>query len=250
MRRIAIAAASLLVAAVSAAEWKPVLPERAQFELGAYVFERNCAVCHGPRGDGQGEMAATLIPKPRSFRSGVFKYRSTPPGKLPTNDDLARIIRGGLSGTAMGMFTQLRDDEVRAVVEYVKSFSRKWRDPANYAPPLEVPPLPAWWKDAAQRSTHAGRGRQIFLATCATCHGEKADGKGPVAATLRDDWGEPLAPANLRGPLHSGETPRDLMRVLLSGIGGTPMVSFAGALSEEQRWEVIAHLAALRAARP
>lgn len=237
----------LLAVAACGAEWKPNLPDRAQFELGAYVFERNCIVCHGERGDGKGELAPTLIPKPRSFRSGVFKYRSTPPGKLPTNDDLTRVIRSGLAGTGMGMFTQLRDEEVRAVVEYVKSFSRKWRDPANYAPPVALPRVPAWWSDAAQRRTHAERGRRIFLTTCATCHGEKADGKGPAAAALRDEWGEPIVPRDLRGPLHSGDTPLDLMRVLLTGIGGTPMVSFADALSEEVRWDVIAHLSTLRA---
>lgn len=245
-----LASSLLFAAALRAGEWTPNLPDRSQFEMGAFVFERNCAICHGPRGDGKGELAATIVPKPRNFRFGVFKYRSTPPGKLPTNDDLTRTIRGGLSGTAMGMFSQLRDDEVRAVVEYVKSFSRKWRDEANYAPPVAIPPLPAWWSDAAMRGEHAARGRQTFLATCATCHGESADGKGPAAATLRDDWGEPAAPANLTGPLHSGETPQDLMRVLLTGIDGTPMVSFAPALSEEQRWDLVAHLAALRAAKP
>ena len=240
----------LFVALAHGGEWKPNLPDRAQFEMGAFVFERNCVICHGPRGDGKGELAATIAPKPRSFRSGIFKYRSTPPGKLPTNDDLARTIRGGLSNTAMGMFTQLRDEELRAVVEYVKSFSFKWRNPANYAPPVAVPPLPTWWSDPAKRSERAARGRQIFTTTCVACHGENADGKGPAAATLRDEWGEPITPANLRGPLHSGETPQDLMRVLLVGIGGTPMISFAPTLSEEQRWDVVAHLAELRAAKP
>ena len=66
---------------------------------GKYVYERNCIVCHGPRGDGTGEMSAQLQPKPRSFREGMFKFRSTPAGMLPTEADLARTIRGGLSGT-------------------------------------------------------------------------------------------------------------------------------------------------------
>jgi ferredoxin-NADP reductase len=52
----------------------------------------------------------------------------------------------------------------------------------------------------------------------------------------------------LRAPtLHSGNGPRDLHRVLLTGIGGTPMVSFATALSETQRWEVVAWLIEWRA---
>ena len=41
--------------------------------------------------------------------------------------------------TAMGMFTNLTDEQLRAVVEYVKFFSRKWRKAENYAPPIELP---------------------------------------------------------------------------------------------------------------
>ena len=106
------------------------------FELyaqGRYVYERNCIICHGARGDGQGEMSKTIMPKPRSFREGMFKFRSTPWDKLPTEDDLRRTITGGLTGTAMGMFTQLQSDDVTAVIEYVKSFSRRWRKAARPA---------------------------------------------------------------------------------------------------------------------
>lgn len=234
-----------------AAEWAPNLPDSAQFELGRYVFEQHCMVCHGRYGDGQGEMAPTLVPRPRNFRLGVFKYRSTPPGKLPTNADLLHVVRDGLAGTAMGTFgDRLRDAELHAVVEYVKRFSRKWRDPANYAPPVPVPALPGWWQEPGERERRAAAGRATYLATCASCHGEQGDGRGPAAATLKDDWGQPVAPANLRAPtLHSGNEPRDLHRVLLTGIGGTPMVSFAAALGEAQRWEVVAFLEALRTTR-
>src|SRR4051812_26420166 len=63
------------------------------FYEGRDVYERNCTICHGARGDGQGEMSAEVGVKPRSFRTGDFKYRSTPWGKLPTTDDLIRTIR-------------------------------------------------------------------------------------------------------------------------------------------------------------
>ena len=98
---------------------------------GKYVYERNCIVCHGQRGDGNGELSPTLKPKPRSFREGMFKFRTTPLGALPTDDDLRHTIRHGLSGTAMGMFTQFTDEEVNSVITYVKSFSRRWRKPAS-----------------------------------------------------------------------------------------------------------------------
>lgn len=214
---------------------------------GKYVYERNCIVCHGVRGDGRGELAATLKPRPRSFREGMFKFRSTPAGMLPTDDDLRRTIRGGLSGTAMGMFTQLAEEEVEAVITYVKSFSRRWRKAEAHAPALKLPPQPAWFDDAAALKARAEAGRHSFMLHCAACHGEKADGNGPVAATLKDIWGDPAAPSDLRQPhLRCGDAPADMFRTLSSGMNGTPMGSFEAALTEAQRWEVIAYLFSTR----
>lgn len=222
------------------------MPPPLDFNLymqGKHVYERNCIVCHGVRGDGNGELAATLRPKPRSFREGMFKFRTTPLGKLPTDDDLRRTIRGGLSGTAMGMFTQLSPEEVEAVVTYVKSFSRRWRKAENYAPPLELPPQPAWFADAAEVKKHALQGRALFALHCASCHGERGDGTGPAAAALKDIWGLPAAPSDLRQPhLRCGDAPADIYRVLATGLNGTPMVSFEGVLTPEQRWDIIAAL--------
>lgn len=225
-------------------------PNRSLFAEGRYVYERNCIVCHGARGDGQGEMAAPMAIKPRSFRGGDFKYRSTPWGKLPTTDDLIRTIRNGRTGTAMGMFTHLTDTETRAVAEYLKSFSRKWRKPENYAAPVEIPPEPSWMQEASELPRHAAEGRKVFLATCASCHGENADGKGIAAAALKDERGDSIAPADLRQPhLRSGDELRDIYRVLMTGLDGTPMVSFAETLTAGQKWNVIAYLETLRRAQ-
>lgn len=222
-------------------------PESSLFYAGREVYERNCTICHGARGDGQGEMAAESGVKPRSFRTGDFKYRSTPWGKLPTTEDLIRTIRQGVTGTTMGAFTQLTPGETRAVAEYVKSFSRKWRKPENYAAPVEIPAEPAWLHQPAELQRHAAEGRRTFLATCAACHGEKADGHGPAAAALKDDRGEPAPPADLRQPhLRSGDSFRDIYRVLMTGLNGTPMVSFAETLTPEQKWDVVAWLETLR----
>lgn len=236
------------VPAVMAEE--PAGPVQLDFNLymqGRYVYERNCIVCHGPRGDGKGEFSPTLVPKPRSFREGMFKFRTTPLGMLPTDDDLRRTIKGGLSGTAMGMFSQLSDEDVNAVITYVKSFSRLWRKPENYAPPVELPPTPGWFKDSAVRQTHAAAGAKLFALNCATCHGEKADGKGPAAVVLKDIWGHPAAPSDLRQPhLRCGDAPGDIFRVLTTGLNGTAMVSFDKALSETQRWDIIAYILSIR----
>ena len=222
-------------------------PDYSQYEQGRYVFELNCVICHGPNGDGKGEMAASLPIKPRSFIKGIFKYRSTPSGKLPTNDDLRHTIRNGLTGTAMGMFTNLSEQDLRAVLEYIKFFSRKWRKEENYAASLTFPAPPKWFGDPAALSQRADAGRKTFLTTCAPCHGEKADGTGAAAVALKDEWGEPAHPADLRQQhLRCGDEPADIFRVLMTGLNGTPMVSFADTLTEEQKWELAAYVLSLR----
>jgi mono/diheme cytochrome c family protein len=214
---------------------------------GKYVYERNCIVCHGPRGDGNGELSPTLKPKPRSFREGMFKFRTTPFGMLPTDADLRRTITGGLSGTAMGMFSHLQAEEVNAVIAYVKSFSRRWKKRENYAPAMKLAATPEWFKAPDAVKTHALKGQGLFMINCAACHGEKADGKGPAAISLKDMWGSAAAPSDLRqAHLRCGDSPGDLFRVLAAGMNGTPMVSFGATLNEAQRWDVIAYILSIR----
>lgn len=232
-------------ALIRAAE--PVTLDYNLYAEGKYVYERNCIVCHGPRGDGKGELAAGLQPRPRSFREGMFKFRSTPPGMLPTEDDLRVTIRGGLTGTAMGMFTQLQDTEVRAVIEYVKSFSRRWRKVENYAGPMKLPETPKWFDDTKAVAARAPSGKLLFENVCVTCHGPKADGNGMTAAALKDIWDLPSKPSDLRQPhLRCGDRPIDVYRVLATGLNGTPMISYEGTLSEGQRWDIIAYLQTLK----
>jgi mono/diheme cytochrome c family protein len=208
---------------------------------GKRLFERNCIVCHGARGDGKGEMAANLSPRPRSFREGMFKFRTTPSGALPTADDLRHTIKHGLTGTAMGMFSQLSDEDVTNVIEYVKSFSRRWRKAENYVGPMTFPEPPAWLDDKKQTAVRAEKGKALFMTNCSACHGPAADGKGVAVPTLKDIWENPARPSDLRQPhLRCGDRPQDIYRVLATGLNGTPMISFDSVLTPDQRWEIIA----------
>lgn len=239
----------LLIVVGAALGDEPVIytPDFTLFAEGRDVFERNCVICHGQRGDGNGELSQGLIPKPRSFREGLFKFRTTPWDKLPTDADLKRTITSGLSGTAMGMFTQLRAEEVTAVIEYIKSFSRRWRKPENYAATVPLEPAPDWLHTQPVAATHIDEGRRLFTTNCAACHGPAADGKGPAAVVLKDVWGMPARPSDLRQPhLRSGDSPEDVYRVLATGLNGTPMVSFASILTPEQRWHIVAYVLSLR----
>lgn len=240
MRRLRFIA---LLFASSASAAEPLTLDFNRYMEGKYLFERNCIVCHGPRGDGKGEMAPTLSPRPRSFREGMFKFRTTPFGALPTEDDLRHTIKHGLTGTAMGMFSQLTDEDITNVIEYVKSFSRRWRKAENYAQPLIFPDPPAWLDDGKQKATHAEKGHALFITNCSACHGPAADGQGVAVPTLKDIWENPARPSDLRQPhLRCGDRPQDIYRVLTTGLNGTPMVSFDATLTPEQRWDIIAWL--------
>jgi hypothetical protein len=71
--------------------------------------------------------------------------------------------------------------------------------------------------------------------------------KGLAAAALKNDDGSPASPADLRlAHLRSGDEPIDLFRTLSTGLNGTPMVSFADALPDPQKWDVIAYILSLR----
>ena len=63
-----------------------------------------------------GVAAAMLITQPRDFTQGLFKFRSTPSGALPTDDDLFRIVTGGVYRTSMPEWSLLPERERRAVI--------------------------------------------------------------------------------------------------------------------------------------
>src|SRR5919109_4965719 len=88
--------------------------------LGEKVYRENCAACHGDKGDGKGPQADKLKTKPRDFTAGIYKFRSTPSGSLPLDEDIFRTISTGVRGTSMLAQLQLTNEERRAVAQYLK----------------------------------------------------------------------------------------------------------------------------------
>lgn len=87
------------------------------------LYREHCAHCHGVTGDGAGPTAAFLNPYPRDYRMGIFKFKSTPKGSKPTHEDLKRILYDGIPGTAMPSFKVLPDNELEALISYVRYLS-------------------------------------------------------------------------------------------------------------------------------
>lgn len=220
------------------------------YMAGRSVFEEKCSQCHGRLGKGDGEWAAGWTSnRPRNFRTGIFKFRSTPMGKLPADADLRRTISNGISGTAMPAFgNHLRDSDYEAVIVFLKYLSKRWQDPENAAPPVEVPAPPVWLRTMGEDlAPQIASGKALFSVHCVSCHGEKGQGDGVAALALMDVWGFKISPADLTREHHkSGARHEDLYRTIAMGLDGTPMIGFQPVLSGEQIWQLVAYIHSLK----
>lgn len=231
--------------AIGAAFSQPL--SRGDAKKGREIYLQKCAVCHGQEGKGDGPAEFVLFPRPRDLTGGRFKLRSTP--TLPTDDDLFRIITRGIPGTAMPSWAMLQESERRDLVAYVKSLSPLFAQRPT-ARPVRIPKAPKVTPALLKV------GKEFYAeAECLKCHGAAGKGDGEAAGELKDDWGNPIVPYDftIPGRMKAGNTVRDVYRTLLTGIGGTPMPSYADSLSEEQIWGLayyVLSLAQQPAAKP
>jgi cytochrome c oxidase cbb3-type subunit 2 len=229
--RTALVATAALLGVVPAAE---VSPQSRDLSTGRRVYADNCAVCHGVDGDGRGHAAQHFTIPPRDFTGGRYKIRSTGSGQLPTDDDLRRSIARGVPGTGMVPQDHLSDEEMRAVIELIKSLSPRFA--AGPPPtPLPIPPEPARSGDTI------ARGRKVYeKAECQECHGREGRGDGASAKDLK------IKPVDLnKRPFKGGSTPRDIFRAMITGLDGTPMPSYHLVLDDGELWDLAHYVASL-----
>jgi mono/diheme cytochrome c family protein len=200
----------------------PVRSDRTGVHGG--LFREHCVHCHGITGDGMGPTATFLKPYPRDYRQGKFKFTSTPTMAMPTDEDLARVIRHGVPGTAMPAFeVALTQPEVDALVEYVKYLSLRGQveiglvlqiqdlnigatlpeDRATLVDTVLLPEVEKWQSavqaviqpakpppDDFGSDASIAKGRELFFSekkgNCVLCHGTTALGDGQ--RTNYDEW--------------------------------------------------------------
>ncbi|HTL16834.1 MAG TPA: c-type cytochrome [Patescibacteria group bacterium] len=204
---------------------------------GRTVYAQNCQACHGLNGDGKGDAAGFLLPKPRNFIQANFRLRSTAPSHLPTDADLFRAVSLGMPGTPMPPWrVNLSDNDRWAVVEYIKSFSARFNDPKEDRAVVVSLSNPPARTDAA-----IAEGKALFTKlACITCHGEAGHGDGPSAVSLVDDSQIKIRPRDFSRTtaFKSGYGAKEIVRTILTGFNGTPMVGFHGTVSEQDAWKV------------
>ncbi len=93
---------------------------------GASIYANNCAVCHGPKGAGDGPAGTALNPPPRNLIEGKWK-------KGGDSEGLFVVLQKGIPGSSMASFAHLPVIDRWALVQYIHSITqnRVKDDPAK-----------------------------------------------------------------------------------------------------------------------
>jgi len=204
-------------------------------------YRRYCVGCHGDEGDGNGENAPWLDPKPRDFQLGIFKCRSTPTGTLPTDEDLFETIARGLDRSNMPPWNTFTKQQRADLVAYVKHFSPRWVSEKPGAP-IQIPPEPEITADRIKA------GQEVYKKMeCWKCHGVEGRANGPSASTLTDDLNRPILAFNFTegARFKCGVSDADLYKIFMTGLDGTPMPSFADNIKPDEAWDLVFYLRTL-----
>jgi mono/diheme cytochrome c family protein len=205
-------------------------------------YRRYCVGCHGDLGDGNGENALWLDPKPRDFTLGIFKCRSTPTGTLPTDQDLYDTIGRGVDRSNMPIWNTLTKQERVDLVAWVKHFSPRFQK-EKPGTPIEIPAEPEVTPERVKA------GQDVFARVqCWKCHGVEGMANGPSASTLTDDLSRPILAYNFTDGSRPkcGISDQDIYRIFMTGLDGTPMPSFSDNIKPDEAWDLVFYLRTLQ----
>ncbi len=146
-----------------------------ELNLGYQAYTRYCYACHGTEGDGRGPAAYGYRPPPRNFKLGIFKFaRMRSSDDLPNDEDLIRIVKGGLHGTPM-LAWDIPEDQLRYVLQYIKTFApQKWEKKKKSGEPVKT--LDVWeapadpWAGKDVDAVQRGKELYHFKAESVNCH--------------------------------------------------------------------------------
>jgi len=180
--------------------------------LGATIYARTCAVCHGGAGEGYKADRAPALSNPDFLATA-------------SDDFLREAIAEGRTGTTMSAWSArrggpLKNDDMDALLTSIRS----WESGAR--PALDERPA----------GGSAARGEKLFAAACEKCHGAKGVG-GP---------GPHIGDAAYRKNASDGF----LRYAIRKGRRGTEMAGFESPLGDAGVEDVLAALRAWQASAP
>ncbi|HEU4721928.1 MAG TPA: FTR1 family protein [Gemmatimonadaceae bacterium] len=138
-----------------------------------------------------------------------------------SNADMARALLDSLSAAVAA----------KRPPAFVDSLESRFAATLGSEAKLELP----------KTALNLAEGKAIYDRSCASCHGATGRGDGAAGVGMN-----PKPPAIGTFDHMRGVTPALTYRVLSVGIAGTPMVGYAGTLTPEQRWNVVAYVNSLR----
>lgn len=215
-------------------------PSSPSLEKGKTVYLKKCAFCHGETGDGKGGSAPYSSPKPRNFTKGHIKIRSTPFGKIPTDDDLFKAISKGLAGTTMPGWSHLPEVDRWSLILYLKSLSKKFAKFIKKGEThkiVNIPPMPQFTIESL------ASGKELFLKNCSGCHGLKGRGDGEAIHRIVNIEKDNLFPRNLSKSwkFRRGSTRQDIFATLRTGLSLTAMPQLSSKIFNDSQIIDIVH---------
>ncbi|TKB54429.1 MAG: c-type cytochrome [Nitrospira sp.] len=249
----AIGAGLVMLSAASFAQAVKSEETQATREKGEQIYDRACFLCHGADGKGDGPAGWFIgryeAPRPRDFTGGGFKFRSTPSGELPTDQDLFRMVTQGIPGS-MPAYVGLSEEERWQVIAYIKTFNQSFKKERPMALSLPNPPGPP--SDAGIEN-----GRKTYIKYgCQNCHGDNGygDGKEALDGNLKDTYGLTISPGDLTGrtSLKGGSSAHAIYRTIMTGLNGTPMPSYVDTIggNDKDVWDLVYYILSLSQERP
>jgi cytochrome c oxidase cbb3-type subunit 2 len=211
-------------------------------DQGKHIFIRECWVCHGDAGRGEGVYRQGLLPVPPDFGDGSY-------GDFTDADYYWRISEG-VPWTAMPSWkVQYSEDDRWSLVYYIRvNFTQT--EPRPPSAPMQVYPAIALAQekpetvslatirtsDLAQVTSEApsaSAGKMMYLRMCARCHGLSGIGDGWAGQYLD------VAPANFTSPDVRGLSDGDFFARVSYGLQNSAMPTWGEWMPIELRWNVI-----------
>lgn len=194
----------------------PARTDRAA-SAGRSLFRKKCSGCHGVAGRGNGASAEFFERAPRDLTNRDWMASRS-------NEQLQGVVRYGVAGTPMpGFAGELRDEEIAALITYLRILSSTTRAP----------------------NADNGPGSILYIRNCMACHGADGDGDGPGANQLSP------RPRDFRSPFWmAAQTDDKLADAIRNGRPGTNMPPFGAKLSPAEIAAVVQYLRGFATAIP
>lgn len=146
------------------------------------IYRQYCLACHGEKGDGQTMARYALDPKPRDFTADKARSELSRAHMIEVLNK-GTVTKDGKPTSMIPWKEHLSPEQIEALVDYIiikfmdgkaaeKEDENDHRHKGHDHSHVKAVDYPYALKP------NASRGKTIYAANCAACHGDKGDGRG------------------------------------------------------------------------